>query len=92
MTVAHVLISIFIERRYTIYPMFHNYPDIINVGQLCEMLGIGRNSAYDLLHSGQINHLHVGRKHIIPKAAVIGFIEQNCYTNRQIINGGLQIV
>lgn len=34
--------------------MFDNYQDIITVDDLCEMLSIGKNSAYTLLASGQV--------------------------------------
>ncbi len=72
--------------------MFSNYPDIVSVPQVCQMLGIGRNSAYDLLHADQIQHVRVGKKYIIPKQAVIGFLNQSCYNGDQIKRGGLTLV
>ena len=42
--------------------MFENYPDIITVEHLMEMLNIGKSSAYSLLKSKQIQHVRVGRK------------------------------
>ncbi len=75
--------------------MFQNYPDIVSVDQVCEMLHVGKNSAYDLLHANQIKHVRVGRKYIIPKTAIINFVgrENTCYNNGQIINGcGLHLV
>ncbi len=73
--------------------MFQDYPDIVNIKQLGSMLGIGRSSAYALLHEKLIPHVRVGRKYIIPKSAVIGFVNQPCYNVTQIINdSGLQSV
>ncbi len=74
--------------------MFSNYPDIVSVPQMCQMLGIGRNSAYSLLHADQIKHRRVGKKYIIPKTAVIGFVSEPeaCYNENQIRNGGLTLV
>ena len=69
--------------------MFKNYPDIISVEQLAEMLNISKSSAYALLQSNQIHHVKVGKKYIIPKTAVLAFIGEICYNNKQIINGGL---
>lgn len=35
--------------------MFTNYPDVVDIHQLCEMLGgIGMKTAYQLLHEGEI--------------------------------------
>ncbi len=35
--------------------MFQSYPDIVDIKQLCKMLGgIGAKSAYHLLHDGSI--------------------------------------
>ena len=72
--------------------MFQEYPDIVNIPQLCKMLSIGRSSAYSLLQGKLISHVRVGRKYIIPKSAVIGFVSQPCYNDSQIIKGRLQIV
>ncbi len=72
--------------------MFENYPDVVGTSQLCEMLGLGKSTVYDLLHEGQINYVRVGRKYIIPKLAVIGFLKNSSYNSEQIIFGGLQSV
>lgn len=43
--------------------MFQGYPDVVNVPQLCEMLGgISDKTAYRLLRSGKIRSLLVGKK------------------------------
>jgi len=46
--------------------MFNKYPDIVNVPQLQEMLGIGKNTAYDLLNKNIIKSVRIGRVHKIP--------------------------
>ena len=63
--------------------MFHEYPDIVTVDQVCRMLNVGKASAYTLLQERQIRHVRVGRKYIIPKSAVIGFVNQSCYNDEQ---------
>lgn len=55
--------------------MFENYRDIVNIDELMEMLGIGRNKAYELLRSGQIKHKVIGKKYKIPKKYVIEYLE-----------------
>lgn len=58
--------------------MFNEYHDIVSVDDLCEMLSIGKNTAYTLLSNGTIKALHYGRVWKIPKQAVINFVVGNC--------------
>lgn len=57
--------------------VFENYPDIVSVSQLQEMLGIGKNKAYELINTHQIDSIKIGRIHKIPKANVINFLNKN---------------
>jgi excisionase family DNA binding protein len=54
--------------------MFNEYGDLVNVEELCEMLSIGRNSAYQLLASGQLKAFRFNRKWKIPKQGVINYV------------------
>ncbi len=54
--------------------IFKEYPDIVSVEQLCKMLHIGKNTAYNLLKNGMINTVRVGRQYRIPKKEVIKYI------------------
>lgn len=55
--------------------MFTEYPDIVCVSELCEMLGgIGRKEAYRLLHSGHIEYLRSGKGYKIPKLSVLAYL------------------
>ena len=58
--------------------MFSEYPDVVSVDQLKEMLHIGNNVAYGLLKSGAIKTIRIGRRYIIPKENVINYIRSNC--------------
>lgn len=60
--------------------MFENYPDIMTVKQLASALGIGTNSAYELVNTKVIGSRKVGRKILIPKSCVIDFTESARYT------------
>lgn len=53
---------------------FREYPDIVSVEQMTEMLGIGRNTAYKLLNNGSIKSIRIGRVHKIPKQSVISYL------------------
>ncbi len=56
--------------------MFNEYSDVITVDELCEMLRIGRNKAYDLLRNGSIRAFRCGRLWIISKAEVEKFVNK----------------
>ena len=55
--------------------MFTQYPDVVNISQLCEMLGgISEKTAYRLSREGKIGAFLIGRAYRIPKANVIDFL------------------
>ena len=56
--------------------MFKNYPDIVSVSEMRQMLGgIGRNTAYKLLSEQVIKSKKIGRLYLIPKANVVKFLK-----------------
>ena len=55
--------------------MFDEYNDIITVKELCQMLKIGKNTAYELIHSGQIKSIAIKRQIRISKQSVISYLE-----------------
>lgn len=57
--------------------MFNDYHDILTVDELCELLSIGKNTAYSLLASGQIKAVRINRVWKIPKIAVAEYIFRN---------------
>lgn len=54
--------------------MFTAYPDIVNIIQLKEMLGISINLAYKLVRNQTIPSLKVGREYKIPKRNIIYYL------------------
>ena len=57
--------------------MFENYPDVLKVEELMQMLHIGRNRVYELLSTKAIRNIRIGRRYIIPKPGFIEFIENH---------------
>lgn len=53
---------------------FEELPLALRVEDLMPILGIGRNTAYELVRSGEIRSVKVGRQIRIPKDAVIEFL------------------
>ena len=55
--------------------LFSDYPDVVNVEQLCEMLGgISTKSGYRILKSGAIKSFIIARRYRIPKINVIEYL------------------
>lgn len=57
--------------------MFEQIKDVINIEELCEMLSIGKNKAYELINTGEIKSFRIGKVHKIPKKSVIKYIDDN---------------
>ena len=51
-----------------------DFPDILNVDQLCEVLGISTKTGYKLLSNGTSAALKVGRMYRIPKVHVLTYL------------------
>ena len=56
------------------YCSLDDLPLALRVEDLMPILGIGRNTAYELVRSGQIRSIRVGRKIRVPKDAVDAFL------------------
>lgn len=64
------------NRSETYQVVFSEYPDVVNVEQLCEMLGgISTKTAYRLLRSGAIRSFVVGRRYRIPKIYILEYLQ-----------------
>lgn len=55
--------------------MFREYPDVVTVEQMCEMLGgISVKTGYNILRSGKVKALIVGRRYRIPKISILEYL------------------
>ncbi len=56
--------------------MFNQYDDLLNVEELCEILGIGKNVAYQILNSGEIKAFKIGKGRVwkIPLISIEEYI------------------
>lgn len=52
-----------------------NYPEVLTVDEMCEILKIGKLKAYELLRTHTIRCMRIGKKFIIPRASVEGFLD-----------------
>lgn len=60
------------------YEIFKEYPDVITIEELMQMLRIGQNVAYDMLKTKTIKADRYGNRYIIPKQSVINYINNIC--------------
>ena len=56
---------------------YDNLPAVLNANQLATALGISRAGAYQLLNTGTFPTLRIGKRLLVPKDKLIGWIEQN---------------
>lgn len=56
------------------YRSLEELPLILKVDDLMPILGIGRNTAYALVRSGQIRSIRIGRNIRVPRDAVAEFL------------------
>ena len=59
-------------------------PHIVEIDGLCSMLNIGKNTAYGLLTSGEIDSFKVGSVWKIPVNSVNDYIERKCRESRLV--------
>lgn len=55
--------------------------DVITVKELSTILRIGINGAYDLVRTGAIQSIRVGRQYRIPRKAILDYLEQSTSDN-----------
>ena len=49
-------------------------PQLFSIDQVMERLGVGRNTIFNLLSSGQLRSVKLGRRRMISEAAICDFI------------------
>lgn len=54
--------------------MFDSYPDVVSVEEIQQMLRIGKNAVYQLLKDGTIKSIKVGKRYVVSKKYIIGFL------------------
>ena len=58
------------------YRDLHDLLMTLRVEDLIPLLGIGRNTAYELIRSGQIRSVRIGRQIRIPREALLEFLRK----------------
>ena len=53
-----------------------NLPKVLNVKDLAAVLSVSQNTAYNLVRSGQVRSIRIGRAYRIPREAVDEFLRK----------------
>ena len=54
--------------------IFSEYPDVVGIKEICKMLGIGKDKAYELVKNGELRKIPCSRSVKVPKISVIEYI------------------
>lgn len=49
--------------------------DVLNVDQVADLLGLGRNTVYEAANRGEIPHRRVGRRLLFSRTAVLEWLQ-----------------
>ena len=63
-----------ISQREAYRLMLKDYPDVMSIEQMCEILSVSTKTGYRLLKEGKICCLKVGRAYRIPKAHLFTYL------------------
>ncbi len=61
-------------RKGAVFIMLDEYGDVLTVEDLQEILGIGRNTAYELLRTNQIQGFPIGTRWRISKESLLNYL------------------
>jgi excisionase family DNA binding protein len=59
------------QTRKAIGTMLRRYPDILDIKQVAEILGVSKKTVYGLVTRDRLQYIKVGREYRVPKAAII---------------------
>lgn len=60
-------------------------PMVLGIDELCKTLGIGKNTAYELLSSGEIDSFKIGSCWKIPVESVKEYITKKCNERKMVL-------
>ena len=63
--------------------MLKEYPDVLTVEQVAQILNIGINAAYRLVNSHEIGCRKIGKSIRVPKVCVVDYLVSSRYTVRR---------
>ena len=61
-----------IEKAYRMF--FEEYPDVLDLKQVCEILRVSSKTGYSLIQGNEIKSLKIGRSYRIPKIFLLSYL------------------
>lgn len=61
--------------------MLEQYNEILTIEELCKILKIGRNRAYELLEKGEIKGFRLGKPWKIPRTSLENYLKKQTGEN-----------
>jgi excisionase family DNA binding protein len=55
--------------------VFKDYPDVLDVKQMSQLLGVSTKTVYRLLREGTVDSLKIGREFRIPKVNIMKYVK-----------------
>ena len=49
-------------------------PRLLSIPQTCRLIGVGRSSLYQMMASGQVRSVKIGRRRLVPREAIDEFV------------------
>jgi excisionase family DNA binding protein len=56
-------------------------PVLLSISESGRFIGVGRTTIYSLVSKGELPVVHVGRRALIPRHALVAFVERLCASN-----------
>lgn len=75
--------------------ILQNCPDVLTVMEAAEVSRIGRTMMYRFIKNGQIKHLKIGKKILIPRVYLQEFLAnhaEKCYNDIQMVGTPTPVV
>lgn len=63
-----------VSQREAYKLMLKEYPDVMDISQMCQILNISTKTGYRLIREGKICCIKVGRAYRIPKAHIFTYL------------------
>lgn len=60
-------------------------PLLIGIEDAAETLGVGRSTAYALIHTGDLETVKIGRRCLVTAASVISYVERLTSTDMDLL-------
>lgn len=62
------------------------FPKLLDIKEVCDILGLGKDCVYTMIHKGDIPSVKFGKRYKILAEGLLKYIESHTYLNNEIMN------